>query len=182
MSSETMPECSQPSALLPPGPIGRAARFLMGVVQVYFVYIVIANPGIVSSPNAPTNTMYWVGVGLAFALLSWTVNLAFDLKWGKWPSLTAVAIALLAAGLNFGLYGTFWGVPLGLVVTVVAVYVHGHMGVSHLLAAIIATPGCEMKSIPHLAAIARGSESACASCPGVWKPLDRFEARLWGKK
>ncbi|MFP6616954.1 MAG: hypothetical protein VCB26_11170 [Candidatus Hydrogenedentota bacterium] len=161
--------------------IGRTARFMTGAAQLWFVYILFTNPGIITAPNAPSNLSYWIPVGLAFALLSWTVNLAFGMKWGKWPSLIAAAVGFAAVGIDIAMYDSFWGVPLAAVVTVVSVYVHGHMGIGHVIAGIVATPGCEMKAIPHLISIVRGSSSQFVACPGVWAPLDRIEARLWSR-
>ncbi len=47
--------------------------------------------------------------------------------------------------------------------------------IASMRAAVLATPGCEMRSIPHLIAILRMGDLKEHVCPG---PLDRFDE--WG--
>ena len=91
----------------------------------------------------------------------------------------ALGAALAAAGGGMALGYTYWNLASAATITVVALYVHGHMGISHVIAGLIATPGCEMKAPQHLLATLRGTASAFVSCPGAWKPLDRWEVRFW---
>ena len=69
----------------------------------------------------------------------------------------------------------FMALPLAFVVFAMTMYVHTHLGISHVLSAILATPGCEMRAIPHLAALAFGGNVAAQVCPGPWDDLDRWE-------
>lgn len=57
-------------------------------------------------------------------------------------------------------------------------YVFGHLGVSFVVAAIIRTPGCEMRGLPHLWSKLTGSESLEHYCPGFLAPLDKWEKTL----
>ncbi len=68
-----------------------------------------------------------------------------------------------------------WLKVLGLVV---AFFAHGHIGISNLLAGIIGLRGCEMRVIPYLIEQVAGSDTELALCPGVWTPIDRWEAGL----
>ena len=50
------------------------------------------------------------------------------------------------------------------------------MGISNVLSVVKATPGCEMRAIPQLAAILfKRDVTEAAICPGMWTPLDQWE-------
>ncbi len=57
----------------------------------------------------------------------------------------------------------------------IMVYVYAHLGLSFVLAAALATPGCEMRGIPHLVGLLRGRSSGEHYCPGFIDGLDRWE-------
>ena len=57
-------------------------------------------------------------------------------------------------------------------------YTMAHLGISHILAGILGTPGCEMRSIPQLIAILRKRDLVEEhSCPGLWTRYDQLEAQ-----
>jgi hypothetical protein len=60
---------------------------------------------------------------------------------------------------------------------VLVIGVHGYVGLSHVVAAILGLPGCELRMLAYFVAKARGAPAPLAACPGVWTPLDRWEAR-----
>lgn len=87
--------------------------------------------------------------------------------------------AVLAGAIVFDLvvYGGIWGPPLALLLYIVGVYVHAHLGVAHILAGIIGTPGCEMRAYAHLSTILlKKDPTEAAICPGMWTPVDKWEA------
>lgn len=49
-------------------------------------------------------------------------------------------------------------------------------GFSFVLSALIGTPGCEMRSIPHLWTLVTGRETQEHYCPGIIDTVDRWEA------
>ena len=61
---------------------------------------------------------------------------------------------------------------------VAAIYAHGHIGISNILAGMIGLKGCEMRVIPYLITRLAGSGTELALCPGVWTQLDRWETGL----
>ncbi len=61
---------------------------------------------------------------------------------------------------------------------VAAIYVHGHIGISNLLAGIFGLRRCEMRVIPYLIDRVAGKDTQVALCPGLWTPIDRWEAGL----
>jgi hypothetical protein len=115
---------------------------------------------------------------LAICLLPWTVNLGFNRNWGRRP-LVAAGSALAVAGLlSLAIFASWWAAPVSLVVYALCIYVHGHMGASHVLAAILGTPGCEMRAPAQLLARLRGNAATFVACPGFWTPLDNWEWRF----
>ncbi len=168
--------CDKSGDLAPAGIIGRAGKLLVGAVQLYFVYFLLSGTELLGSAQAPDGAGLWIGAALAFSLLPWTLNLGFNRKWGKWPLAAVGTLAVLAAAFDSVAYGHPWGLPLALLVFVVSAYVHVHMGVSHVLAGIVATPGCEMRTFSYLRAKFSDREAQLRVCPGWWGRLDKWEA------
>ncbi len=83
----------------------------------------------------------WIGLAYAVYYLPDAINLGLGRTWGRWP-LFAAATALLVAGLTDLLSsGTFVGPAFGLIVFVLIVYAFTHIGLSMIVATIIAAPG-----------------------------------------
>jgi hypothetical protein len=83
----------------------------------------------------------WLGVALSFYFLAYVVNVGFTITWGRWLQLITVLVAMASVVLDLSVYGSFWGPPLGLLVFVLLAYVTGHLGLSFILAGLLATPG-----------------------------------------
>lgn len=165
-------------ALAPASIIGRIGKFSMGTAQLLGVYSLGTAYAVVTLDTAPASVGLWIFAGLAFGLLSWTVNIAFRRTWGAKPFYVAIGLAAAGALYGFATAGIFWSLPFALVVYVVTMYVHAHMGFCHVLAALLATPGCEMRSINHLFSKLTGNKAALQICPGIWTPIDNWEARI----
>lgn len=88
-----------------------------------------------------------------------------------------IGIAGVLALLDLALYGTWWAPPLGVFTLLWFIYWSAHLGVSLVLAALIATPGCEMRAIPHLWTRLTGRRTKEHYCPGFFDRLDRWERR-----
>ena len=56
-------------------------------------------------------------------------------------------------------------------------YAFGHLSLSFLLSTAIATPGCEMRAIPHLWTLVTGRATKEHYCPGALDSIDRWETR-----
>lgn len=162
--------------MLKPGLIGRIGRFVVGAFSLsfsagflpFYSHLIILNPFNDSSP-------YLIGVLIAFLVLNDVVNIGFNVSWRRIPQAIFLALVLLAIGLDVLIYGSLWGPPLGIVVFLMAVLTHLYLGISHILAALIATPGCEMRSIPHLFAKLCGRDIDTVVCPGHWDAVDNWE-------
>jgi len=78
------------------------------------------------------------------------VNLGFGVSWKGWPRYLGVGLIALGAAAGWLVEGTWWTPELGRFVQLFILYTFGHLGLSFLLSAVIATPGCEMRALPHL--------------------------------
>lgn len=180
--SDTAPAaCAADEEFTAAGPIGRLARLAVGTMQLYYVGAILTQIEFVKNSSPPRGVGFWIFVVSAFGLLSWTVNLAFLRKWASRPFVVAMVVVLGAAGFDLFYYGSMWAPPLTMVIVAVTLYVHGHMGLCHVLAGLIATRGCEMRAIPHLIAMLRGRGAQFQVCPGFWRPLDEWESN-WKRR
>lgn len=73
-------------------------------------------------------------------------------------------------------YGRVWALPLGLTLFVWLMVVY-LLGAAFVLATVLGTPGCEMRSYAQLATKLRGGDAAEHFCPGG---VDFADA--WGKR
>lgn len=167
--------------LAPAGLLSRAGKLMMGLLQIYLVFQLLVGYKVIFRESMPTGITLIIAVVLAFALLSWTINLGFQRRWGARPFYVALGAVGVAMALGYFMGGGFWGLPLASVLYGITVYVHGHMGPCHVLAAVMGTPGCEMRSPDHLRAMLQGKKAELHICPGFWTPLDEWEARIRGR-
>lgn len=177
MSSET-------TALPPASWTGRVLKLVIGALQLWGVtQIVVFFPSLLEASWNPT---IWLFVVLAFWLLPFAIGLGFDRvrAVGRAPLWIALGTGIALALASWTLRGEAWGTPLAAYLLAVTVYVHLHVGSSHVLAAIVGIPGCEMRVIPYLVTrLSRGSSTeSFHPCPGWWTPLDRWEAGLRGSR
>lgn len=168
--------------LAPAGLFGRLGKMLMGIAQVAFVFTLVTNLQFITADGPPRSLSFWLVVVLAFYLFNWAVNLGFNRTWGKNPLRVAMAATAVAGLVGFLVQGQLWSAPLAAVVSLVAGYVHGHVGVCHILAAIMGTPGCEMRVFSDIACRFTGKTPKLARCPGIWSRIDEMEAAWRAKR
>jgi hypothetical protein len=131
----------KPGSLPKPGPIGRMVRIVSGCALLYFFIVTLTNFGNYIGLTVPKHPLIWLGVALSFYFLAYVVNVGFTITWGRWLQLITVLVAMASVVLDLSVYGSFWGPPLGLLVFVLLAYVTGHLGLSFILAGLLATPG-----------------------------------------
>ena len=131
----------KPGSLPKPGPIGRMIRIVSGCVLLYFFIVTLTNFGNYVSLTVPKHPLMCLGVALSFYFLAYVVNVGFTITWGRWLQLILVAAAMATVVFDLLIYRSFWGPPLGLLVFALLAYVTGHLGLSFILAGILATPG-----------------------------------------
>lgn len=162
-----------------PRVIGRIMRFGLGAFSIWFVTSMFDNFAYFTvSPHFGDDIGFLVGVAIAFWVLPDVVNIGFDVRWKRRSQSLFLTLVAVTIGIDLVLYRNLWGVPLGLAIWTMAVFTHTYLGISHILAAIIGTPGCEMRAIPHLLALARGTSIEGVVCPGHWDSVDKWEAGL----
>lgn len=169
----------EPGTLARPGPIGRGVRLVFALACFYAVAQVIVHGEHLLEPTPPTG---WVmPIAIALLVFPYVVNLGWGRSWGRWPQVANIVAILLAVVTTFVLSGRLWGVVPGTLVAVWLLYTFGHLGMSFLVAAVIATPGCEMRALPHLWTLRTGRSTAEHHCPGPLDGIDRWETGLGGR-
>lgn len=170
-----------PGSLPSPGWIGRAARLLLGfgLLDVAVSLGRDAFGGALDWSRPPTSIGFWVVAAVLFQILPHVVNIGFGVEWGRRPqAVLAGAVAVVMLG-GLVWQSSPWSEPLGWLLLAWILYESVHLGLSFVLAAILATPGCEMRSIPQLLAKLSGGEAREHYCPGYLDTLDRWESGLW---
>lgn len=166
------------SGTLPkPGWIGRLVRLLMAALMFYLLYVVYLNFNNFVK-GAPDQAILWFMVLLAFFLLSPVVNIGFGKLWGNQPQSWFLIMLYILIMVGILTKNAHWTLETAYLILGLQIYVFSHLGISFLLASILATPGCEMRSIPHLYSIIFGIKSREHYCPGMLDSVDKWEIKL----
>ena len=143
--------------LVTPGWIGRLVRLGFGLALLKFFYDLVryevlmprGDTGLTSS-QAPDQVWFWLLAAWLFWILPFVVNIGFGVSWRRWPQVAVLASAAIAIVVSLVSEGRIWSEPLGWVLLIWLLYESLHLGVCFVLSAVLATPGCEMRAIPHL--------------------------------
>lgn len=166
-------------SLEPPGPIGRLTRLVLGLLCAYALYeLILYRVNITSTPVSVLPNLT-IMVLAAILIINYVVNIGFGRSFGRWPSYISIAVALLLATVSWLSFGTPDHSLLGIALWLWLAYFYGHLGVSFLLAAAIATPGCEMRAIPDLYGRLTGRRVKEHHCPASF--ITRIDAWEQGK-
>lgn len=171
-----------PGSIEPPGFIGRLVRLFLGLICLdLFIQIVDDIPGMIER-GWPVNLVSICIVFLGFYLLKPVVNIGFtlNLKWR--PQVLVVFITSLTMLYQWSIGEPIFGHTFTAFLMLWMAYVFVHLGTSFVLASIIRTPGCEMRSIPHLWSKISKKESLEHYCPGPLTPIDNWEKRKFNPK
>ncbi len=169
-------ELVDPGTLDRPGPIGRLVRLVVGIACLYALWEIIRFANVASAQ--PFSTL-GTRITLLFAplcLLNYVVNIGFAKSWGHRPLLASLVTLSVLAGIGIVITDSpdnrFFGIPLNLWLG----YFYAHLGLSFVLSAVIATPGCEMRAIPELLGRLRGKPSEEHRCPATFiSRIDEWE-------
>ncbi len=164
--------------LKPPGPVGRQVRMSMGFACFYALYILVLHiQSIIQTPVSVLPNIALL-VFAAIIIINYVVNIGFGKSWGRWPSYFSIGAALLLAAMAWLAFGTPDHPLFGTAFWAWLVYFFAHLGVSFILSAIIATPGCEMRAIPHLFGKISGRAVAEHHCPASFiTKIDAWESK-----
>jgi hypothetical protein len=161
-----------------PGPFGRLIRLVLGGLCANVVFGILTQPAAFVTGRALASPSVWLVILIGLCVFPVVVNIGFGRAWKRsWLLTGLAALACVASLVGWAAGGRPIGPPLGVFVSVWLLYTFGHLGISFLLASILATPGCEMRSIPHLWALVSGGTVTAHYCPGMLTPIDRWEAR-----
>jgi hypothetical protein len=161
-----------------PGPIGRAVRLLLGLWLLSLTYVLLRDgPAGLFDTTAPTHWTWWAGVVIGLAVTPYVVNIGFTRSWRHWPRVAVLVVSVTLILVDLVVFGAWWAPPLGVFSLLWMVYWSGHLGLSFVLASLIATPGCEMRAIPHLWTVLSGRPMKEHYCPGVIDNIDAWERK-----
>ncbi len=163
------------------GAIGRTLRVFTGGLQLYFVWAAVNYFAALRYESLEDQPIFWAFTALGIYFLPWAVNLGFHRVFhvGRYWWFGALALgAVAAAALSYLQYQTAWQPILSAYLMVAAIYAHGHIGISNILAGFVGLRGCEMRVIPYLLQLLAGGDTELVSCPGIWTPIDRWETGL----
>jgi hypothetical protein len=160
-----------------PGPIGRLARLALGALCLWYVYGLVQISGDLIASDGHIRSVVWNGIVIGLFLISYVVNIGYSRAWKKWPAVIS-AVAFVAIALYGNLTaGTVETEILGQSVWLWELYVFSHLGLAFIVAAVIRTPGCEMRAFHDLYSRITGVPTKEHYCPvGPLHPIDQWEA------
>ncbi len=171
------PEYVEEGILLQPGLFGRLVRAFGGVGCAFFLYFLILYCQDILSGIGIVNLGWLIGIVFGVYVFPDVLTLGFGKSWNRKTILFALfGIALITASVGWVYYASPLAPPFGIFIFVWLMYTYAHLDFALLLASIIATPGCEMRSIPSLWARITGNRSKEHLCPGAFTPIDGWEA------
>ena len=171
----------EPGSLPKPGPVGRIARLPFGVLCLWYVSELVAATGSLIASNGHILSLVWIGILPGLFLISYIVNIGFSRSWGKMPAIVSASALAVAALASYLSYGTVETNLFARTAWIWELYLFGHLGLSFVLAAVIGTPGCEMRALHDLYARITGNPTKEHYCPiGPLHPIDQWEARRSG--
>ena len=129
------------TATLPtPGWLGRGVRLVLAAFFLYWFVGISSGYRLGGHPN-PSDLLAWVALVYVAWALPEIVNLGFRVHWGPWPRYAFLSLLLLGGAVDLALGGGLPGPVFGLVFFATLAYAFGHLGLSFLVAAIVASPG-----------------------------------------
>ena len=160
-----------------PGPIGRLVRLAFGLVCIWYVFVLIAVSGDLMSGQGGIRPVVLNGVLIGLFLVSYIINIGYSRPWKKWPALVSAGVFLALAGFGYVTKGTIETNVLAHAVWAWEVYLFLHLGAAFMIAALIGTPGCEMRAFHDLYSRLTGIPTKEHYCPiGPLNSIDRWEA------
>lgn len=168
----------QPGSLPEPGPVGRIVRLLFGLLCLWYVSELLRAFESLIASDGSVLPLVWNGILPGLFLISYVINIGFSRSWGKRPAVVSAALLAVSALGSYLSSGTAETELFARVVWVWEVYLFAHLGLSFVLAAVIGTPGCEMRALHDLYSRITGYPTKQHYCPiGPLHSIDQWEAR-----
>ena len=144
-----------------------------------YVYQLIQVSRFLITDTGRIQPVIWNGVPIGLFLISYVVNIGFSRAWKKWPAFISAAFLVLMAWVGYLTAETAETIFLARGLWVWEGYLFSHLGFAFLIAAVIGTPGCEMRAFHDLYSRLTGVPTKEHYCPvGPLHPLDQWEAGL----
>lgn len=160
-----------------PGPVGRLVRLGLGMLCFWYVYELWQVSGNLLVADGLIRPVLWNGIIIGLFLISYIVNIGYSRSWKKWPAAVSAAVLAIIAATSFVTSGTIETNLLARSIWVWELYLFSHLGLAFVIAAIIGTPGCEMRAFHDLFSRVTGVPTKEHYCPvGPLHPLDQWEA------
>lgn len=167
---------NEPGTIERPGPIGRLARLLFGMLCAFYVAGLFDVYISMFGSDGHIRGVIWNGLAPGLFLISYVINIGFSRAWKKWPAIVSASALLLLAAYGYFDQGLFETLLLARTIWIWEIYLFSHLGVSFLLAALLATPGCEMRALHDLYARLSRNPAKEHVCPvGPLGAIDRWE-------
>lgn len=164
----------EPGTLTRPGPVGRLVRLALGAACLTGVWSAVTNGPVAIVPKLP-HPVDWIPIGIALWLIPAVVDIGWGVAWKRRSQWAVVSAGVVLSFVSWLSYGRFWAPPLGWFVLGFTAYTLAHLGLSFVLSAVLATPGCEMRAIPHLWTVVTGRATKEHYCPSPLDGLDQWE-------
>ncbi len=168
----------QPGSLQRPGPTGRAVRLLFGLLCLTYVVSLLRVSDNLLESGGHVRPIVWNGIVAGLILVSYVVNIGFSRSWKKWPAFVSAGVFLAIAGFGYVTDGSMEKALLARVIWGWELYLFTHLGATFMVAAMLATPGCEMRAFHDLYARITGVATQEHHCPiGPLSTIDQWESR-----
>ncbi len=167
----------KPGSLPKPGPVGRMLRLGLAASCLTLLWDLVTVSGFLDATQHIRGVL-WNAMVFALFLISYVINIGFSRDWKRWPTFVAAAILLGVAGAGYLSDGNPETSLLATMIWVLDMYVFSHLGLAFVLAALLGTPGCEMRAFHDLYSKITGVQTSEHYCPvGPLNPVDQWEAR-----
>lgn len=173
----------EPGSLSKPGMVGRSVRLIFGMFCIYALWqLFTVAPYVISDPFTYLANLVLM-IAFALCLINYVVNLGFSRNWRNYPLLVSLVWFGSIAVFGYLAGAEFWNRLFGISLLLWLGYFFAHLGISFLLAAILGTPGCEMRAIPELFGKIAGRQVSEHRCPVSFiNKIDEWEHRTLYKK
>lgn len=164
-------------SLTQPGIVGRLVRLGLGVLCIYGLSeLLTVYPDFIERPIELIPNLSLM-ILVVLCVFNYVVNIGFSKNWNNYPLIVALSVLVLVAGSGYLIDGNPSSRFLGVLLMLWLGYFYAHLGLSFILAALIATPGCEMRSIPDLIGKISKSTVKAHHCPSsIISGIDRWES------
>jgi hypothetical protein len=152
-------------------------RLGFGALCLWHVVSLIEISGSLLGADGHIKSAVWNGIFIGLFLVSYVINIGFSRAWKKWPAFVSAAVFLVVGVFGYLTQGILETGALARVVWGWELYVFSHLGIAFILAAVIGTPGCEMRAFHDLYSRITGTPTKEHYCPvGPLHPIDQWEA------